>query len=294
MRRLAIVGKSIQISRLVGENRCATIRVVRVCCGLAFLVLCLAPAQARAQDALGESRRLYNSADYDGAERAVRAALQQPSQANAARVILGRVQLERFRQSANPQHLAEARIALREVDPALLDERERLELTIGFGEALFLDDRFAAAAEMLLPVLDRASALGGAAHERVLDWWATAVDRYAQGRPAAERPAHYVRIADRMRDELARDPGLGAASYWQVAAARASGDLDRAWAAAMAAWVRAGLARDRGAALRGDLERLMLQGIIPERAIRISPRDPSGTITGLTNEWEAFKASWSR
>ena len=294
MRSSSIVGKSIHISGLVGENRCATIRVVRVCRGLVLLLLCLVPIDAGAQDALRESRRLYNSADYDAAERAVRVALQQPAHANAAKVILGRVQLERFRQSANPEHLAEARAALRDVDPLLLDDRERLELTIGFGEALFLEDRFAAAAEMLLPVLDRASVLGGAAHERVLDWWATAIDRYAQARPAAERPAHYLRIADRMRDELATDPGLGAASYWQVAAARASGDLDRAWAAALAAGVRAGLARDRGAALRGDLERLMLQGIIPERATRISPRDPAGTITGLTNEWEAFKASWSR
>jgi hypothetical protein len=278
----------------VGTNRCATIRVVRVFRCVFALALCLLPIPVLGQDALGEARRLYNSADYEGAERALRVALQQPGQANSARVILGRVQLERFRRSADPGHLAEAREALTAVDPAPLDERERLELTIGFGEALFLEDRFAAAAEMLAPVLDRASVLGGSAHERVLDWWATAVDRYAQGRPAAERPMHYQRIDARMREELASDPGLGVASYWQVAAARASGDLERAWASAMAAWVRASLARDRGAALRGDLERLMLQGIIPERAARIAPRDPASTITGLTNEWQAFKASWSR
>lgn len=257
-------------------------------------MLCLVPLPAVAQDALGEARRLYNSADYDAAERAVRTALQQPASANAARVILGRVQLERFRRSADPQHLSEARAALREVDPTMLDDRERLELTIGFGEALFMEDRFGAAAEMLTPVLDRATVLGSGARERVLDWWATAIDRYAQARPPAERAGHYARVTSRMAEELAKDPGLGAASYWQVAAARASGDLDLAWASAMAAWVRAGLARDRGAALRGDLERLMIQGIIPERAMRIAPRDPSSTITGLTNEWEAFKASWSR
>lgn len=265
-----------------------------VCRSILFLIVCLVPLPALAQDALAEARRLYNSADYDAAERAVRAALQQPASANAAKVVLGRVQLERFRRSADPAHLAEARAALRDVDPAMLGERERLELTIGFGEALFLEDRFGAAAEMLTPVLDRAALLGGGAHERVLDWWATAIDRYAQARPAAERPGHYARVGSRMADELARDPGLGAASYWQVAAARAGGDLDLAWASAMAAWVRAGLARDRGAALRGDLDRLMIQGIIPERAARIAPRNASGTITGLTNEWEAFKASWSR
>lgn len=278
----------------MGQNRCATIRVVRVCRSLCLLVLCLVPLPVAAQDPLAEARRLYNAADYDAAERVVRTALQQPALANGARVILGRVQLERYRRSADPAHLAEGRVALREVDPTLLDERERLELTIGFGEALFLEDRFGAAAEMLTPVLDRAALLGGGAHERVLDWWATAIDRYAQARPITERAAHYARVASRMADELAKDPRLGAASYWQVAAARASGDLDLAWASAMAAWVRAGLARDRGAALRGDLERLMIQGIIPERAVRIAPRDSAATITGLTNEWEAFKASWSR
>jgi hypothetical protein len=247
-----------------------------------------------AQDPLGESRRLYNSGDYDGAERAVRTALQQPATANAARVILGRIQLERFRQSALPEHLAEARTALREVDPLPLDPKERLELTIGFGETLFLEQRFAAAAEIFEPVLDTAGSLGPLAHERVLDWWATALDRYAHARPVAERPDLYARITRRMGIELARDPGLGAAGYWQVAAARARGDLDGAWSIAMAAWVRAGLARDRGAGLRGDLDRLMMQGIIPERAARIAPRDPANTITGLTNEWEAFKASWSK
>lgn len=261
---------------------------------LVLVVLVLCPVAAEAQDALGEARRLYNSGEYDGAERAARAALQQPATANAARVVFGRIQLERFRRSADPAHLVEARTALREVDPRPLDPRERLELTIGFGETLFLEDRFAAAAEMLDTVVGRAAQLGPGGHERVLDWWATAIDRYAQGRPVSERPALYARISQRMADELSRDPGLGAASYWQVAAARAAGDLDLAWGIAMAAWVRGGLAADRGAALRGDLDRLMLQGIIPERAARIAPKDVAGTITGLTNEWNAFKASWSR
>ena len=257
-------------------------------------VLLLVPAVVAAQDPLGESRRLYNAGDYDGAERAVRIALQQPAAASGARVILGRILLERFRQSAMPEQLTEARAALRDADPRQLDARERLELTIGFGEALFLEDRFAAAAEMIEPVLDTAALLGGIAHERVLDWWATAIDRHAQARPLTERGGLYERIARRMATELAKDPRLGAASYWQVAATRARGDLDGAWAMAMAAWIRAGFANDRGAALRGDLDRLIAKGIIPERASRIAPRDPASTITGLTNEWEAFKNAWSK
>ena len=249
----------------------------------------------RSADALlSEARRLYNSGDYDGAERVARNALQHPASASAAHVVLGRVLLERFRRSANPEHLIEARASLRDADALRLDPRERVELTIGFGEAFFLEDRFAAAAEMLEPVLETSALLGGAAQERVLDWWATALDRHAQSRPATERAGHYSRIARRMTLELARDPRIGAASYWQVVAARGLGDLELAWASAMAAWVRAALAPDHGAAVRGDLDRLMMQGIIPERAARIAPRDPASTITGLTNEWEAFKAAWSR
>ncbi len=54
------------------------------------------------------------------------------------------------------------------------------------------------------------------------------------------------------------------------------------------------LARDRGAALRADLDRLVTQALIPERAARLQLRDPKGAAAGMLAEWEAFKASWSR
>ena len=69
-----------------------------------------------------------------------------------------------------------------------------------------------------------------------------------------------------MEDELATHPGSGAAAYWLAAAARAQGDLQAAWDAALAGWVRATLTVDRGAALRADLDRLVLRAIVPDRA----------------------------
>ena len=165
---------------------------------------------------------------------------------------------------------------------------------MGFAETLFLEDRFAAAAEMFAPILASSDALGDAAHERVLDWWASALDRHAQRRPMAERPAIYARVAERMQRELERDPGSVPAGYWIVAAARASGDLDSAWSAATAAWIRATLGRDRGVILRGDLDRLVVQAIIPERAARLSPKDSSVAVAGLLSEWEAFKTEWTK
>jgi hypothetical protein len=264
-------------------------------CAVLVATLLLGPVTASgADDPLAESRRLYNNGQYEEAERAASAALRQPASANGAKVILGRIQLERYRRSASPADLNSARAALRDVDPRLLEPGERVELTLGFAEALFLEDRFAAAADLFEPVLDSAIALGATAHERVLDWWATALDRHAQSRPMADRAAVYLRISRKMTSELSRDPASGAASYWIVAAMRGSGDVEGAWTAAMAAWVRAALTHDRGAALRGDLDRLMLQGIIPERAVRIAPREPHKTIAGLTGEWEGFKAAWSR
>ena len=69
-----------------------------------------------------------------------------------------------------------------------------------------------------------------------------------------------------MEEEVRRDASSTAASYWLVAATRGAGDLDRSWAAAVAAWVRAALAPDRGATLRADLDRLVTQALIPDRA----------------------------
>ena len=51
-----------------------------------------------------------------------------------------------------------------------------------------------------------------------------------------------------MSAELATDGGSAPASYWLAVAARGTGDLERAWQAAIAGWVRASLApRWRGA-----------------------------------------------
>ena len=69
-----------------------------------------------------------------------------------------------------------------------------------------------------------------------------------------------------MEKELAADSASAPAAYWLAAAARGTGNLDRALNAAMAGWVTAPLGRDHGAALRADLDRLMVQGIIPDRA----------------------------
>lgn len=261
---------------------------------LAALLLALA-APLSAADPVAEARRLYNLGQYEAAERSAREAVAVPGRADAGRVVLGRVQLERFRRSADPADLENARASLRSLNPAMLDSGERVELMIGLAEALYLEDRFGAAAELFESVLERSAALGPSAHERVLDWWATAVDRQAQGLPMAGRAPLYGRVLDRMRVEILAIPGSAAAGYWLAASARGSGKPDEAWHYAIAGWVRAALAPDRGAALRADLDRLVVQAIIPERAVRLAGHDdPKPAQTSMLSEWEAFKEAWSK
>jgi hypothetical protein len=258
------------------------------------LVTTLSIAPPAEADLLAEARRLYNAGQYDAAEQAALAAMKQPGLAEGARLVLGRVHLERFRQNDDPAELTAAREALRAVDARAIDQRDLIELTIGFGETLYLSDRFGPAAELFQSALDRSLALGPVAHERLLDWWATALDRLAQNQARDAREVTYRRIVQRMEQELALDPGLAPAAYWLTAAARGMGDLERAWNAAASGWVGALLARDRGAALRADLDRLVTQAIIPERAARLQLKDSSQAAAGMLAEWEAFKASWNR
>ena len=257
-------------------------------------VLLLLARPLFAADFLSDARRLYNLGQYEAAARAARQAAAVPATAQAARVVLGRIQLERFRQTAAPEDLADARTALRNVDPAALDTRERVELTVGLGEALYLEQRFGAASEIFDQIVEWTSVLGPSAHDRALDWWATALDREAQGRPPADRGPVYARITQRMNDEAAKNPGSSAARYWIVAAARNAGDLDRAWDAATAAWILAPLSTDHGFKLRADLERIVNEAIIPERAARLSPRDRTQVADALLKEWEEFKRDWGR
>jgi hypothetical protein len=98
-----------------------------------------------------------------------------------------------------------------------------------------------------------------------------------------------------MEQELRKDASAASASYWLAAGLRLRGDLERAWDAALAGWVRSLLTPDRGAALRPELDELMRDGIIPDRARRATPagQDVDQTLATMMATWEAFKKDWS-
>jgi hypothetical protein len=242
---------------------------------------------AAADDPLARARLLYNQRQYDAAVHAAEQARMTPSRADAADLVAARAYLERFRESAASDDLTNARDRLRRLDPQKFGPRERAEYVVGLGETLFFEGAFGAAATVFDSVLNSRDALAADARERVLDWWASATDREAKPRPDIERQVVYQRIRTRMDEELATHPGSGAAAYWIAAAARAQGDLQAAWDAAQAGWVRARLASDKGATLRADLDRLVLRAIVPDRA-KATAQSPET----LRADWERFKDSW--
>jgi|SRR5947209_7525055 len=256
---------------------------------LLFFFLCASPAVDAADklDPLSEARQLYNQRQFDAALTAAERARLTPAAADRADLIAARAYLERFRESAASDDLTKARERLRRIDPKRFDPLERTEFIVGLGEALYFDESYGAAADVFETVLETGSALPADSRERVLDWWAIAVDRDAWLRPEPWRDSAYQRIRARMRDELTTRPGSSTAAYWLAAAARSQGDLQAAWDAAEAGWVRASLALDRGAALRADLDRLMLVAIIPERAKTLAQSADT-----LRVEWEKFKERW--
>ena len=261
---------------------------------LALGVLAAVPAKLEAAEspALARARTLYNAGDFEGAIDAASVARHDTQWSDAAALVIARARLERYRQTSTASELADAREALQSVRSSSLSPRDQVDLLIGLGQALYLGEVFGPAAELFDTALDKAMVLGPRDRTLLLDWWATALDRDAQIRPYERRAPIYQRIADRMDHELHEDPSNSVANYWQVVAARGTGDLDRAWSAAIAAWVRSTLNPASTMQLRDDLDRVMEQALIPERARSNGGREPSDAVETLRAEWALVKQNW--
>jgi hypothetical protein len=244
---------------------------------------------AEPRDLLARARLLYNQGQFDEALVAADEARRNPERADGADLIAARAYLERFRESANADDLTSARDRLRGLNAERLTPLERTEFIVGLGQTLFFDGAPGASAAIFDSALGPQAGLRSGDRERVLDWWASALDRDANPRSDLDRQAIYQRIRDRMAQELEMNPASAAAIYWAAAAARGQGDLPGAWDAVQAGWVRAPLAGDRTEDLRGDLDRLVTEALVPERA-RTLAQSPET----LRMEWEEFKARWGK
>jgi hypothetical protein len=266
--------------------------MVRVSALSAALVLGLA-GQAAAQRAdLAKARTLYNQRQFDGAIEAATVAQKTPATADAASVVLARAHLERYRERANPDDLSAARVALGTVRVTNLDGRDHVDFLMALGEALFFEDDYGAAATLFESGIDRAVAQSVETGEAMLEWWGSAVERHADALERDSRIRAFGRLRERMSRELSRDPGSAAAAYFLVVATRGSGEPLEAWDAAIAGWVRARLAGARSASLRADLDKLVLEGIIPDRVKAVAPDKRTQLESDLKGEWAVVKERW--
>lgn len=259
---------------------------------LLALLLLTSPAWAAEHPALAKARALYNAADFDGAISAAAVSRHEAGSADASALVIARSHLERYRQRADPADLAAAREALGSVRSAALTPRDQVDLLVGLGQSLYLGEVFGAAAELFDTALSRASLLPERDRLLLLDWWATALDREAQTRLPERRARVFERIGERMEAELRDDPANTVANYWLAVAARGLGDVDRAWDAAVAAWVRSTLKPESAETLRSDLDRLVTQALIPERARNRPAREQPESLAALRAEWDLVKQQW--
>jgi hypothetical protein len=258
---------------------------------LALMVGVAADAQAEPAS-LVRARELYNLADFDGAIAAAAEAQRLPEWADAATLVMARSRLERFRLRSDANDLQQGRQALDSVRVAQLKPRDQVDWFVGLGQCLFLADDYGPATELFENALAQGFLLTSRERLGVLDWWANALDRSANGRPVIARPAFFARLIARMEDELRRDPGNPVANYWLPVAARGAGDVERAWDHAAAGWIRAALIPESVATVRADLDRFVQQVLIPDRARLRAARDSQGDLQLLRDDWERVKEQW--
>jgi hypothetical protein len=145
---------------------------------------------------------------------------------------------------------------------------------------------------MLESGLERAASADPALSEAMMEWWGSSIERLAGTLSRDPRHVLFRRLFAGARNELGRHPTSAAAIYWTAAALRGAGDLDRAWDAAVAGWVRSRLIGERSTALRADLDRLVLQGIVPDRVRHLVSEQQAGAESQLKADWELVKGKW--
>lgn len=271
---------------------CSRVRAATLSGVVTLLIVLLAEPAGASRADLARALALYNERRFDQAIEAATAALKTPETQDLAAVVLARAHLERYRERVDPADLAAARDALGSVRTSVLEPRARLEYLLALGQALFLEDEFGAAAELFASAVPAAHGLDEELADAFIDWWGSAVERQANLADRTTRTALFQALADRVREAQAVSPGSAAAAYWIAAALRGAGEATAAWHAAAAGWVRARLAGARAANLRADLDKLVLQGIIPDRVRSLAASARAAAESQLRADWELIKERW--
>ena len=261
-----------------------------------FIGLC-APAPAQAQGALERARAYYNEGRYDESIAAATAASSRLDAVPSATLIIARSHLERYRASGASKELDAARAALVTLNPRTLVPQEAIEWQIGAATALFFENQFGAAADMFSAVVPVArERLKAVEFEKLVEWWGSTQARLAETQTGEARQAAYERLRNAATLEVQRDPLSGPATYWLIVGLRGAGNLDEAWGAALAGWIRFG-GQPGAEKLRADLDRFVVQTLIPERAQaktgqRLDTKAAVSEIVVMNEEWRNLTTRW--
>ena len=170
----------------------------------------------------------------------------------------------------------------------------RVEYLLAVGQALFLEDDFGAAARVFASASNRRGpwiagaargdgGLVGERHRAQADW---------RRQMSARRCFAQL---------LARDAGRAGATtrngapagYWLAAAVRGAGDPIGGMARRhRRLGPRPAGRRARSPTLRADLDKLVVQGIIPDRVRSLPPRERAAAESQLRADWELVKERW--
>ena len=106
-----------------------------------------------------------------------------PARADSADLIAARALISSATAKApQPEDLDRARERLRRLAPQRFGAHERVEYIVGLGETLYLRRLVWRGRGVFDSVLEGPSSLTPEERERVLDWWASALDRDARPR----------------------------------------------------------------------------------------------------------------
>ena len=172
-------------------------------------LLAAAPVASAQEGPLG-ARELYNAGRVDEAIEQAEAAWVATASAEAG-LVLARAKLDRFSRLESGSDLSVARQLLDRIDVTTLLPAQRLDWEVGVATGLFLAGRGGPSGVMFERLLDH-PLLEGAERDRVLNWWATAVDRVGRDQLPDQRSGTYDKMARRLerrgvnRDGLTRQP----------------------------------------------------------------------------------------
>ena len=223
-------------------------------------------------------------------------AAQDPGHRRSPRaIVLARAHLERYRQARRPDRPRRRPLgAGRPSASTGSAPPTAAEFLIALGGSLFLEDDFGAAAEIFESAMEIAPAAGDEGSRvgaRLVRLGHGALGRALRDL-AAERADAVPSARHAWMPSSHANPGSRAAAYWLVVALRGEGQLERAWQAAIAGWARARLAGEAAGDLRADLDRLVRQGIIPDRTRDIPDADRLTVEFAMRAEWELVKQKW--